>query len=234
VNAKMPDRPQSDRFKAEMPQIPGVPAAGSPRQAPAVNPALRLVVGLLVVLVLCFFGSLWLLRPKHPEGPPAAPPPQIEVPAPAADSATVVPHATAANPVIATVTEMAKPWSSKEFFFVNHLSGENIPALLIRLSSSSANQPEGYWALATRSPFGNCQLEYLDAAKLKGEYDFRAAKHPMVGNPCSRTVFDPLKMTNIPGNFWVRGGIAQGSDLRPPLGIEVKIQGKNILAIRME
>jgi hypothetical protein len=25
-----------------------------------------------------------------------------------------------------------------------------------------------------------------------------------------------------------------GSDLRPPLGIEVKIQGKEILAIRME
>jgi hypothetical protein len=234
VNAKMPDRPQSDRFKAEMPQIPGVPAPGSPRQAAAVNPAIRLVVGLLVVLVLCFLGSLWLLRPKHPEGAAAAPPPQIEVPAPAADSAPVVPRATAANPTIATVTEMAKPWSSKEFFFVNHLSGENIPALLIRLSSSSANQPEGYWALATRAPFGNCQLEYLDAAKLKDEYDFRAAKHPMVGNPCSRTVFDPLKMTNIPGNFWVRGGIAQGSDLRPPLGIEVKIQGKNILAVRME
>ena len=230
----MPDPPQSDRFKAEMPQIPGVPAAGVPRPAAVVNPALRRVAGLVGVLVLCLLGALWLLRPKHAEAPAAAPPPQIEVPAPVADTAPVVPRATVANPVIATVTEMAKPWSSKEFYFVNHLSSENIPALLIRLSSGSANQPEGYWALAMRAQFGNCQLEYLDAAKIKEEYDFHAAKHPMVGNPCSRTVFDPLKMTNIPGNFWVRGGIAQGSDVRPPLGIELKIQGKNILAIRME
>jgi hypothetical protein len=56
----------------------------------------------------------------------------------------------------------------------------------------------------------------------------------MVGNPCSRTLYDPLKLTNLPGNVWVRGAIAQGSDLRPPLGIELKVQGKNINAVRME
>jgi hypothetical protein len=56
----------------------------------------------------------------------------------------------------------------------------------------------------------------------------------MVGKPCSRSVFDPLKMANIAGDFWVRGSIAQGSDVRPPLGIELKIQGKKILAVRME
>jgi hypothetical protein len=32
----------------------------------------------------------------------------------------------------------------------------------------------------------------------------------------------------------VRGAIVQGSDLRPPLGIELKVQGKNIQAVRME
>jgi hypothetical protein len=41
-------------------------------------------------------------------------------------------------------------------------------------------------------------------------------------------------MTNLPGNVWVRGAIAQGSDLRPPLGVEIKIQGKDILAVRAE
>ncbi len=56
----------------------------------------------------------------------------------------------------------------------------------------------------------------------------------MVGNPCSRSVFDPTKMTEIPGNIWVRGSLAQGSDVRPPMGIELKIQNKNILALRME
>ena len=56
----------------------------------------------------------------------------------------------------------------------------------------------------------------------------------MVGNPCSRTLFDPLRMTNLPGNVWVRGAIVQGSDLRPPLGVELKIQGKEIQATRTE
>ena len=115
------------------------------------------------------------------------------------------------------------------------MTGENVPALLIRLSSGSASQTNGYWALETNAPFGNCQLEYIsDLDRLINDYDFRSAKHPMVGNPCSRSVFDPLKMSEIPGNFWVRGSQVQGSDVRPPLGIELKIQGKNILAIRTE
>ncbi len=85
------------------------------------------------------------------------------------------------------------------------------------------------------APYGNCQLEYItDLAKLKSDYDFKGAKHPMVGNPCSRTLYDPTKLTNLPGNVWVRGSIVQGSDLRPPLGIELKVQGKTIQAIRME
>jgi len=46
--------------------------------------------------------------------------------------------------------------------------------------------------------------------------------------------FDPLKMMSIPGGVWVRGGIAQGSDLRPPLGIEIEIRNGEILAARME
>jgi hypothetical protein len=230
----MPDQPQADRFKAEMPQIPGVSEAHLPKQ-PGLNPAVRLVVSLLAVLLICFLGSRWLLRAKHHEAPPAPPPPQIEVPAPAVDPTAAFPRSTAAQPEIATLSEMAKPWSSKDFFFVNRFSSESTRALLIRLPAGSAKEPGGYWALGMNAPFGNCQLEYVtDMDKLKNEYDFRAAKHPMVGNACSRTLFDPLKMTVVPGDIWVRGGIVQGSDLRPPLGIEVKIDGKNILAVRME
>jgi hypothetical protein len=86
------------------------------------------------------------------------------------------------------------------------------------------------------APYGNCRLEYItDLAKLKTDYDFQAAKHPMVGNPCSRTLFDPLKMVSLPGgNIFVRGGIVQGSDLRPPFGIELRVRGKEIEAIRSE
>jgi hypothetical protein len=230
----MPDEPTSDRFKTDMPEIPGVSGPGS-RRAAGGNPAAKLVIGLLAVLLVVFLGARWALRPKHVEPPLADQAPQIEVPSPAPDPSTLLPHATESEPGIADVTEMAKPWFSKEFFIRNGLTGENIPGLLIRLPTGSASQENGYWAFSKNSPFGNCKLEYItDLEKLKNDYGFRAAKHPMVGNPCSRTVFDPLKLTNLPGSVWVRGAIAQGSDLRPPLGVEIKIQGKNILAVRAE
>src|SRR5215470_19446662 len=207
----MADQPQPERFKAEMPQIPGVeaaatsevpaPAASSPASTNTIaqNPAVRLVAGLLALLIVLFVGSRWLFRSSHKTEAVAPPPPaQIEVPTPAADPASSIPRATAGNPEIATVAEMAKPWTSKEFVFVDHFTGEPTPALLIRLASGSASQAEGYWALAMKAPYGSCKLEYVEElARLKEQYDFNAARHPMVGDPCSRTVFDPLKMAEI-------------------------------------
>ena len=231
----MSDQPESQRFKAEMPEIPGVAASPGARQPLNANPAVLLVGGLLGVLLICFLGYRLLVHPKHAEAPSAAAPPQLEVPAPAVDPSAALPRSTAAAPDVATVAEMAKPWTTKDFFFANRLTDRDIPALLVRLPTGSATQPEGYWALAMSAPFGNCQLEYLsDMEKLKTEYDFRGTKHPMVGNPCSRTVFDPLKMASVPGDVWVRGAVVQGSDLRPPLSIEIKIAAKSIQAVRME
>jgi hypothetical protein len=197
--------------------------------------AMRLVGGLLALLLVLFVGTRMVMRSKHVEPPPPQPTPQIEVPAPAPDPSAAIPNATEASPGIATVSEMAKPWSSKEFFFRNRLTGENVPALLIRLPSGAATQSDSYWGLAMTSAYGNCRLEYItDLDKLKNDYGFRGAKHPMVGNPCNRTLFDPTRRTTLPGDILVRGFIAQGSDLRPPLGIEVKITGKDILAVNME
>ncbi len=231
----MTDQPPSDRFKTEMPQIPGVDGPGS-RSSAASNPAVKLVIGLLAVLLVVFLGARWALRPKPTEPRISEQQPQIEVPSPAPDPSTLRPHATDAQPGIADTAEMAKPWSSKEFYIRNRLTGENISGFLIRLPAGSPSQSSGYWAFAQKSPYGNCQLEFLtDLEKLKNEYGFRTAKHPMVGNPCSRTVFDPLKTANLPGSgVWVRGSIVQGSDLRPPLGIEIKVEGKKILAVRTE
>ena len=146
-----------------------------------------------------------------------------------------MPHATEANPGIATVADLAKPWSSVDFFLRNRLTGENVPATVVRLPSGSGAQASGYWAFSRKAPYGSCQLEYItDIEKLRGEYDYRAANHPLVGNPCSHTLYDPLRTVNLPGNIWIRGAIVQGSDIRPPLGVEIKIQGKQILAIRSE
>ncbi len=214
----MPNQPPSDRFKTEMPQIPGV-STSAPQEQLGFRP-LRLA-GFLAALLICLLTVRWLLRPKTADLPVAAPAAQIEVPAPAANPSAAPPNSTEMQPGIASVSEMAQPWTSKEFTFRNRLTGENVPALLIRLSNGSASQPSGYWALAVN-------------AKLKNDYGYRAARHPMVGNPCSRALFDPLKMTSLPGSIWVRGSIEQGSDLRPPLGIEIEIQDKRILAVRME
>ena len=219
-----------DRFKAEMPAIPGVAEGSKPPSSSAAP--LKIVGGLVgVLIVVVGAGSLLSHSRRKPVAPPDSAA-QVEVPAP--DLGNPPPTQ---PPIrgIATTDTMAKPWSSASFEYRNALSGERFPSLLLRLPAGSAGQPSGYWAFSLKAPYGNCQLELVtDIDRLKNEYGYRAARHPMIGNPCSRSVFDPTKMTNLPGNVWVRGAIVQGSDLRPPLGIEVKIEGKDIFAVRME
>ena len=234
----MPDQPEpsaSNRFKADMPQIPGVSAAPEPRSRPGGGPWL-IVGGLAAVLAAVLVGGRLLSKSsRHAETSPAAPA-QIDVPAGApAVPDLPVPVATEANPVVARVGDLARGWDSQQFTFRNRATNESLPALLIRLPGSSSAQPAGYWALVMKEAYGSCQLEYVqDLGRLRSEYGFRGANHPMLGNPCSRTVYDPLKYASISGNVLARGAIVQGSDLRPPLGIEVRISGKEILAVRME
>jgi len=160
--------------------------------------------------------------------------PQIDVPAPVPDLTASVPVASEQNPVIAVVSEL-KPWGTKQFNFHNRTTGENVPALLVRLPNGSSAQASGYWSFAMKPAYGNCQLEYIDdLAKLRSDYGYQQARHPMVGNPCSLSLYDPLKYAAIPGGVLARGAVVQGSDLRPPLGIETKVHGKQILAVRME
>jgi hypothetical protein len=139
------------------------------------------------------------------------------------------------NPAIASPSDLSKPWSSADFFILDTASGEDVPATIVRLPSGSATTPIGYWAFSRKAPSGTCQLEYIsDLSKLRSDYDYQHPTHPLVGNPCTRTLYDPLRTVNFPGNIWIRGAIAQGSDVRPPLAIELKIQNKQILAIRSE
>jgi hypothetical protein len=226
------------RFKAEMPSIPGL--AGEARRAPRTIPRGHIVAGLFVVLA----GTLaiwWTLRPRHTQAVAATAPAQIEVPTPATTLAVgTEPAGAAGGPtdeeqVIATTSEMAKVWSAKDFLYRNPLSGWAIRAMLVRLPVGSATQASGYWAFATNAAYGNCKLEYItDLKRLSEEYGYRRARHPMLVNPCNRAVIDPLKLSSLPGGAWVRGEIVQGADMRPPLGIEVKIKGQRIVANRME
>jgi hypothetical protein len=228
----MADQQTPAHLKAEMPQIPGV-SSGPRRSAP--NPMLPLIIGLVVIGIILLFAVRWLSRSKPAEAPHVEQTPQLEIPAPPPDPATLLPHATESDPVIANVADLAKPWSSIDFFVRDRLTGENIPATIVRLPSGSPTVPNGYWAYSRKAPYGSCQLEYIpDLNRLRDEYGFPRANHPLVGNPCSHTLYDPLKTSNLPGDIWMRGAIVQGSDIRPPFGVEIKVQSKQILAIRAE
>jgi hypothetical protein len=232
----MPDQPTqstpTDKFKADMPQIPGVSNPG-PKPASGGFPWL-VMAGLVAVLVAVFLGGRLLSKPRRGE-PEVSAAPQTETAAPQPDLAAAVPVITEQGSPVAQVGELAKAWSSREFTFRNRVTGETVNAILVRLPSSSASQSSGYWSFALKAAYGSCQVEYIeDLEKLRNDYGYHLAKHPMVGNPCTRSLYDPLKYTPIPGNVLARGAIVHGSDLRPPLGIEVKVQGKQILASRME
>jgi hypothetical protein len=227
----MADNQTPAHLKAEMPQIPGV---SGPRR-PAPNPMLPMIVGLVVIGIILLFAVRWLSRTRPADPSRAEQTPQLEIPAPPPDPATLLAHATDANPVIANIADLAKPWSSIDFFVRNRLTAEDIPATIVRLPSGSSTVVAGYWAFSRKAPYGSCELEYIaDLNKLRTDYGFPRANHPLVGNPCSRTLYDPLKTSNLPGDVWMRGGIVQGSDIRPPFGVEIKIQNKQILAIRSE
>jgi hypothetical protein len=56
----------------------------------------------------------------------------------------------------------------------------------------------------------------------------------MVVSPCDGTLYDPLKVGPLGANTWARGEIVQGSSLRPPISIDVKVQGPSIIADSIE
>ncbi len=216
-----------------MPQIPGV--TSPPPRSPRFNALFPLILGVLALGLVLLLAVRWYFHSRPAEPDRVEPAPQIEVPPPPPEPSSLLPHADEANPVIANVADLAKPWSSADFFIRGFTTGENVPATVIRLPTGSATAPSGYWAFSRKAAYGDCQLEYIrDLDKLRRDYDYRHADHPLVGNPCSRTLYDPLRTVNLPGNIWIRGAIVQGSDIRPPLGVQIKIQGKQILAIRTE
>jgi eukaryotic-like serine/threonine-protein kinase len=237
-------------FSADMPKIPGLSdgasktpeqeAAPEPRSTPGPSIVARFApaaIGLGVVALLAFFGVRTILRSQPAASSQADPTPQTQTqsasePAPAEAPAGPL-MVTDRNPNIATFQEMATPWSFKEFRFRDASSSSYVPALLIRLPGLPA-QNASYWAFASNVPFSECQYEYVqDLDKLASEYRYQA-HHPMVGNPCTHTVFDPLQLKELPGNILVRGAIVQGWDTRPPFLIELRISANHIQALRLE
>jgi hypothetical protein len=128
---------------------------------------------------------------------------------------------------IATTSELAKDWSAKKFIFRDPLTSREGPAMVVHL-------PGGvYWGFSLVEPYGSCEMEFVtDMQKLRADYGFRGS-HPMVGDPCNRAVFDLTRYGSGPAGL-VRGEIAHGAAVRPPLAIEIEVRGKQVLAKKIE
>jgi len=128
---------------------------------------------------------------------------------------------------VATAAELAKPWSAKRFYFRDPVTSKVVPAMVVHLPGGT------FWGFSLREPYGSCELEYVtDLNKLRTDYNFTAS-YPMLGDPCNKTVFDLTRYGSGPSGL-VRGEIEQGSGWRPPMAIEVRTEGNEIIAVRME
>lgn len=240
----MPDAKKFDPFKPAQPSIPGVPAAPaatpkndeaeaegvfheSPAPKKSIPASVWVVVGLMIVLGLGGGAMYWTSGSTATSQAPTA---DDAAPASAPATATQPAEDLPVGPgVIATTHELAKPWSSKRFLFRSDLSSDPVPALVVHLPNGQ------YWGISMIEPFGTCQLEYItDLSALRSEYDFRAS-HPMVGDPCTHTVYDLMQYDGgAPDGGLVRGAIVHGAGVRPPLAIEIEVRGKEVRAVRME
>jgi hypothetical protein len=128
---------------------------------------------------------------------------------------------------IATTAEMSKTWSSKRFLFRAPQTADDVPALVVKLPG------DVLWAISMRAPFGTCNLEYVtNLQKLASQYQL-TADHPMVADSCTHTVYDLTRYGSGP-NGVVRGAIVKGEGIRPPIAIEVRARGREVVATRIE
>ena len=230
-----------DPFKPSQPAIPGVPEHppevkkkkeepkdAAPSERPAwQSPKGMAGAGLSAVVLVAVVVLAW--RATKPAALPA--PVVIEPPASSASSATpavtVEPQLPDAPGPVATVEEMAKPWTAVRFRF-HRSTGEPVNGMVVRLPGAP-----GYWGLLSVAPYGRCQLELdTDLKDLREKYKL-VAEHPMVVDPCTQAVYDPLALGNAAG-IWVRGKVAAGPGIRPPLEVEIKVEKGWVIASRSE
>ena len=232
----MPDDEKRDPFKPQEPRIPGVSniqRARAPQtpfasnSTPEKSSRLPKVAWLGIALVVALMVGLGIAKWSGSEGAPATVVNHDESSHVAAETAKPAAPLPIGPGPIATTEELAKTWSSREFEFRNAGIGGTLPAIVVHLPGNV------YWAFSLREPYGNCKLEYVtDFQRLKSEYNF-ASDYPVVADPCNRAIFDLTKYGPGP-NGLVRGQIVQGEGIRPPIAIEVRVKGNDIIAVRSE
>jgi len=215
------------KIAPEMPRIPGVPQATP--SAPGLQ--LRPLLTVITIALVCASGfAFWLLHRRSADSQTAmtgaAAAPQALPSAPPDTDADQDANA------IGTLYELAAPWSSKKFLFVDPNTHQSVPAMVIHLPGS-AEKPL-FWAFALTNEFSRCQLQYVtDLTAISQRFAF-PADHPMVVSDCDGVLYDPLKMGTLSDGTWVRGEIVRGGGIRPPVAIQVEVRGRNLIAKRIE
>jgi hypothetical protein len=239
----MPDEKKIDPFKPAQPTIPGVPRGAGEAESVAPEPppkpytsepastraplpwrTVAIVVAIVTIGGLVYWARGSSSKPSLPSREAVAATPPSRAEAPKSDQKLPV-----GPGLVATTSELRRAWSAKRFLFRDPLTTDPVPAMVVRLPGGK------FWGLSLREPFGKCELEYVtDLGKLETNYNFRA-QHPMVVNPCTHAVYDLMRYdSGGPDGGLVRGEIVSGTGVRPPMAIEIRIEGKRVRAVRME
>lgn len=221
-----PASPEQRKIATEMPRIPGVK-----QPPPSARLQLKPLLTVTLAVLLCASGfALWLSYWSRGELK-AAPGEGARLDASTPNASSTAKTDPEPN-TIGTLYELAAPWSSKTFFFVDPKTQHGVPAMIIHLPGPPAEP--SFWAFALTNPFSRCQLQYVtDLSALSQRFAYSAA-HPMVVSACDGILYDPLKMATLPDGSWVRGDIVSGAGIRPPISIQVEVQGRDVIAKRME
>jgi len=212
-----------------MPQVPGVETKRTASGA-GISKNILIMIGAGIALAIVCVAWFTLRRHSSPAHDSANSAAVAETPV--ADLPPA-PEANRSSNDIGTKEELAAPWSSKQFTYRRPFSGDKLEALVIRLPGGSEREPL-YWGVELQAPYNHCELKYVtDLSSLASQYGFRAA-HPMIVDTCNGSVFDPLKMGTLGDGSWTRGELVKGGDLRPPLAIEIQVQGNRLVAGRAE
>lgn len=220
-----PASPPQRKIAPEMPRIPGItPAAARPRLQ--LKPLLTVI---LAALLGASGFAMWLSYRKHMDLK-AAPGEvvSLDAPAPKLSARTSEPE----QNTIGTLYELAAPWSSKAFRFVDPKTQQSVPAMVIHLPGPPAEP--SFWAFALTNPLSRCQLQYVTDLSVLSQRFAYSAQHPMVVSDCDAVLYDPLKMATLPDGSWVRGDIVRGGGIRPPISIQTELHGRDVIAKRME
>jgi hypothetical protein len=220
-----PAPPSQRKITPEMPRIPGISAA-----VPRARLQLKPLLSVILAALLCASGfALWLSYRKHAglKGAPGEPV-SFDGSVPNAPTRPTEPE----QNTIGTLYELATPWSSKGFRFVDPKTQQSVPAMIIHLPWPPAEP--SFWAFALTNPLSRCQLQYVTDLSVVSRRFAYSAQHPMVVSDCDGVLYDPLKMATLPDGSWVRGDIVRGGGIRPPISIQVELHGRDVIAKRME